>query len=446
MTALLLLSCAFLVYNANFQRIASGDTLGSSLVPFSLLLDGSVAADRFYPYVVENLPQHARAFHLAHGHAYSGYSVATPLLVTPLYIPAALAAGAQQWDPGRIFALSVVMEKLAASLVAALSVMLFYCLALKLTTPFWSLWAAIAYALGTSTWSISSQALWQHGPSELAVIGGLCCLAHWDSALDDSNSLLMAGLCCAIAIAVRPSNTLFLAAACVAVVAHPRGRARCAYLLAAPAIAVPMIAAYNWRVFGRLTGGYGFEYSGRFWQGLTGILASPSRGLFLYTPLAVFSVFGAVKWIRSGHDRTSPVQVTTLLYAVSSVVLVSFWPIWWGGHCYGPRLLTDIAPCILILALPVMEQASRSALIRLLFGAVLTASVVIQAVGAFCYPQSLWDERPVSIAEDMSRLWDWKDSPIVRSIGAGPRIGPDSARMEEFWRAISGASTRTVQP
>jgi hypothetical protein len=64
--------CSFAVYNANFQRIASGDTVAASLLPFSLLLDGSVAADRFYPYVAEHLPQHTRGFHLENGHAGAG--------------------------------------------------------------------------------------------------------------------------------------------------------------------------------------------------------------------------------------------------------------------------------------------------------------------------------------------------------------------------------------
>jgi hypothetical protein len=43
------------VYHSNLRPIASGDFLPASMIPFSILLDGSIALDRFGPYVNERV-------------------------------------------------------------------------------------------------------------------------------------------------------------------------------------------------------------------------------------------------------------------------------------------------------------------------------------------------------------------------------------------------------
>ena len=63
----------------------------------------------------------------------------------------------------------------------------------------------------------------------------------------------------------------------------------------------------------------------------------------------------------------------SVLFSIAQVLLVSKWSIWWGGHCYGPRLLTDIVPCLMLLMLPAMDWISRGAILRLLFGLLLFA-------------------------------------------------------------------------
>ncbi|MCL6546338.1 MAG: hypothetical protein K6T61_14010 [Bryobacteraceae bacterium] len=432
--ALLLLLAAFAVYNANLQRIASGDTAAASLLPLSLLLDGSLTLDRFYPYVLERSPQHARGFHIKDGHAYSGYPIGAPLLVTPLYIPWAVAAKLWSWDTPRLAAVAAILEKLSASVVAALSVALLYLLCLRITAPRFALLAAFAYAFGTSTWSISSQALWQHGPSQLAVIAALYGLAAWREQ-PTARALLLCGLACGVAIAVRPTNLLLLGAVLAAILAAG-GLRQLWLLLAAPAAIAAALLAYNFYVFGALGGGYGGGFTGDPWQVLAGLLFSPARGLFVYTPVALFSIAGALLWRNSGRSWSSPLFLTCSLFTAASLAVLSKWPIWWGGHCYGARLLTDVAPCLTLLMIPAVETAWRHLTWKTTFIAALLFSVGIQCVGAFCYPNSLWDERPAPIGESLWRLWDWRDNPVVRSINAGPRLGPDPAALPGLWRDL----------
>ena len=133
----------------------------------------------------------------------------------------------------------------------------------------------------------------------------------------------------------------------------------------------------------------------------------------------------------------APVYLVAVLFTVSEILLVSKWRVWWGGHTYGPRLLTNLAPCLILLLIPAMDLVARRAVLRVLFGLTLGVSIFLQAVGAFCYPNSRWDETPVAVADRPARLWDWRDSPITRSLAAGPHIGPNPKFYDRLRKVIS---------
>ncbi len=399
--------------------------MAAGLIPFSVWLDGSLAADRYYRYIQTHAPEQTVAFHLKDGRAYSGFPVALPLLITPLYGPAALAARAAGWDEGRIVVLAAVLEKLAASLVAALSAAVMYLLALRLASPAQALAAALVYAFATETWAISSQALWQHGGGQLAVAAGLYALVRFWEDPGRRRWVLLAGVAAGLAAAIRPSNALFVAAAAVWLAMATRKAADVAAFLFAPATLGAAVAAYNLHVFSRVSGGNPAAFQAPFWPGLAGVLVSPGRGLLIYTPVAVFAVAGAAVWLRNRSRFGGPVWPVSAAFAAALVLLVSKWPVWWGGHCWGPRLLADAAPALALLTIPAIEWMERRRLWRGLFIGAAVLSVFMQALGAFCYPNTRWDETPVAVGSRPERLWDWADSPITRSLRAGPRLGPD---------------------
>ncbi|HSW49187.1 MAG TPA: hypothetical protein VLH09_03385 [Bryobacteraceae bacterium] len=99
-------------------------------------------------------------------------------------------------------------------------------------------------------------------------------------------------------------------------------------------------------------------------------------------------------------------------------------------------MLTDIAPCLVLLILPAWDWVWSRRLSRIAFGLALAISVFIQATGAFCYPRSEWDVTPVSIGERPGRLWDWRDTAIARSLSAGPRVGPSAEAISRLRKAF----------
>ena len=93
----------------------------------------------------------------------------------PLYLlPIALGVAADPMSAGRL-------EKLAAAIITALSVLFLYWALAWCDEPGWAYVIALVYAFGTSSLSVSSQALWQHGPSQLFLALTLYCLVKGSS-------------------------------------------------------------------------------------------------------------------------------------------------------------------------------------------------------------------------------------------------------------------------
>src|SRR5262245_7732559 len=102
--------------------------------------------------------------------------------------------------------------------------------------------------------------------------------------------------------------------------------------------------------------------------------------------------------------------------------MVSTYSEWFAGVSFGPRLLTDFMPAVvlfLVPAWPTLEgRRSLKAGATLLFG----VSVGVQAVGAFYYPSPReldWNSSPREVPLT-ARLWDWEDMQLARLVRNGP--------------------------
>jgi hypothetical protein len=158
---------------------------------------------------------------------------------------------------------------------------------------------------------------------------------------------------------------------------------------------------------------------GKFWAGLSGLLLSPARGLLVYSPVFLFLIPAVYLWFRKTPARGREVYVISLSFSIAHILLYAKWPCWWGGVCFGARFITDVVPCLVILSIPVIPILERNKPVKVAFAALFIASVYVQFLGAFNYPHSEWDAKPVSVDQRPQRLWDWRDNPIGRSIEAG---------------------------
>jgi hypothetical protein len=409
-----LLALALLsIYLSNGKTLGSGDTLPARYLPLSLLRDGSFHLDAF-PVLYDERAQAGRIDGLpyylvrARGHLVSWYPVGAPLLAVPIYLAAGLA-GLPTDDAGL-----AVLEKLSAAVMVAASALLLYLVLRRLTTRPVALALVAVYGLGTSNLSVSSQALWQHGPSQLALVAALYCLVR---AREESWWAALAGFPLALSVVVRPVNVVLV----LPLAAH----AAWAYRRHAPglvATALPAIASqlwYNVAHFGEAFHTQLSRLTEPLWQtsvpeGLGGLLLSPGRGLLVYSPVLVLSLLGLARVWRPGGDS---LLRALSVGAVLTVLLYSKWAKWWGGHTYGPRLLADLSPALVLAMLPLAERLLRHRAWQIVFALLAAWSIGAHTLGAFVDDHVTWNRR-VDVEAHPERLWWWGDNQLVNSIRA----------------------------
>lgn len=413
------------MYLSSVRAPVACDSLPARLVPFSLLREGDVDLDEF------GWPQAKRGrlpYYLSRGvgnHVLSRYPLATALLVLPAAVPVEwwLERNQIELDDVSFRLAAIAAERVTAALIAAATVVLLYLALGRLTAPTIAAAVALVYGLGTSTWSTSSQQLWQHGPAELALAGLSFCLLGPDT----RRGAVGASLFAALGTLVRPSMAVF---AFLAAFFVWRERRRLAAFLALPVLGAAALLTYNLNAFGATLGGYAVVRLGvPNFAALVGLLVSPNRGLLVFTPVALLALPGLVRW----HWHRSR-WIHYLAVGVGAyVVMYASFRGWWGGHTYGPRFLVDVLPALALCAVPTVERLGRHAAGRAAMIVLAVASVAVQAVGAHTDWDD-WNTWPEPVNQRPDRVWDWSDLQIMRALRGGWR-GADLAPL--LWQALT---------
>jgi hypothetical protein len=404
---LLLFLAVVFVYNLNGRIIGAGDTIPASYLPLSILREFDFDFDEFRFLHETGLP-----FFLLqiNGRVISAYPPWAGILALPVYL-LPVVGGLSSQSP-----LIHDLEKLSASLITALSVLLLLFALRRLTTEKIAWFIAIIYAFGTSSFSSSSQALWQHGPSQLFLTLTIYWLVR---GLDEPRFSAYAGFALACAVVCRPTNAFMTIPIAAYVLRHHR--AHFAGFLVAAVPLVLILMAYNMRYFGSpfTTAFTGETGPSRIWssgshlfstplsEGLAGILTSPGRGLFVYSPILLISIVGLVMvW----EDRKQILLKYLSLAPLPLILLTAKWIAWWGGGSYGPRLLADITPLLcLYLYLP-FERAQSRRFLQYIFACLAVLSIGFHAVRVFGGGD--WNGHP-NVDWHPERLWSWSGSPPV---------------------------------
>jgi hypothetical protein len=414
-TSLLIAIVCFVVYNANFRAIDAGDTYPARYQPFAILRYGTLSLDPILPLVQRNRsPTEAHWIREGRdGQAISLYPVVLPVLATPLYVPAAVLLRSRGWPEQAVDRTARIMEKLVASLIAASSAALLYLLLRRRAPERLALFLTLVYAFGTTTWVISSQALWQHGLAQLLLVAALLLVTGPATAV----RVVAAGALLALAAGNRPPDA-FLAAA-IGIHALFWAGKRVASLVEAAIVPAALILGYNLVVAGHWAGAYGLVGTSAHFEhdllpGLAGLLFSPTHGLFVFSPFLLLVPLALRRVLAdAGHRRL------TLLLGSAAALQVLFYSKldWSGGASWGPRWLTDLVPLLFWMLPPAV--VSLRAVGRFAFGCGCAAGIAIEAIGAFWYLNVSDDA--VSGAPNRKRaLWDVRNAPFVAELRHAP--------------------------
>jgi hypothetical protein len=158
-----------------------------------------------------------------------------------------------------------------------------------------------------------------------------------------------------------------------------------------------------------------------FFEALAGHLVSPSRGLLLYVPVLLF-----VGWLLIRYRNA--IESRTLLWMALAIILVHLIIIcgfdhWWGGFCYGPRLMASLVPWFVLLAILGLSAAqSRLKRTEVIAGLLLlVASMFTNARGAVSRQTWIWNTVPVNVDVAPERLWNWGDPQALAGLLRPPR-------------------------
>ena len=414
----LLFALLTVVYHSNVRPIASGDSLPAALIPFSILLDRSPTLDRFGPYLSQHVWFAPAVVQKVGGHWYSRYPIAGPILTTPLYLPIAFIPRLGRQSPATLIAIARIAEKVVAAALAAAAALLLLLLLRRITSHRAAWLLTLVFALGTANWSTSSQALWQHTYGQLAILACLYAIERLRGSGVETRWYWIAGIAAGCALAIRPTNVLILPALAVVLWIRRANLADYCRAFLTPALAAAATAAYNFLVFHRLAGGYTVKWNGRIVDGLPGILFSPGRGLLIYTPIAIFALAALASRSREVRQQHRLVVMAASLFIVLYLAFFAAFPIWWGGYCWGPRLLTEIlVPLMILVAVGLPALTSRR--LRGAFVVLAIYGSLIQAIGVYDYPKGQWDALPASVDNHPDRAWNWVDNPVIRTARGG---------------------------
>ena len=115
-------------------------------------------------------------------------------------------------------------------------------------------------------------------------------------------------------------------------------------LLILPFAGGVFVLGYNIFVFRNASGAYRLDwFDGALLKGFSGILFSPGRGLLIYTPVALFALVSLLPKAAIARHKHTALFVASIVFALLHCLVIAKFRFWWGGYCWGPRLLAEMS-------------------------------------------------------------------------------------------------------
>lgn len=346
------------------RPIRTGDSKPIALIACGLVRDGSSELSSFLPIYApvyrpsptSELPYFCRR--TAKG-IYSFYHSGMVLFALPHALLTRLV-GADLGNGG----VHDRMEKSVASWLAAACLGLFFLLALHLTDAATAGLMTLFLAIGSGLCSTVAQALWQQGGVLFWML--LIMLVEFRMRyLPRSAGVLLQGTAAAMMIACRLSSAMFLAVFGLWLLLRSPRRAVLTGLIAGLAFA-PW-AWYYGTIYGNPLGPpivqLGF-FTGCWRETLIPLLVSPDHGLLVYQPWILLGLAMLLPSVRRRFsqaplDAPAGWRWVCLGAIVPQLAMIACWYCWWGGACWGSRLLVETVPFFALLCLQSLSALRR---------------------------------------------------------------------------------------
>lgn len=313
----------------------------------------------------------------------------------------------------------VGIEVFIASFIIALASLIIYLIILLIIKDVkYALLTTFIFAFCTSTWSTASRALWQHGPTMLLLS---LALYLYLKRKQYPAIIQFVSIPLAFSYIVRPTNIISLVVfTCLILIENKKYFIYyCAWLLI---IIVPFLI-FNLNIYHSLLPPYYFPNrlgtNSHFLEALAGNLVSPARGLFVFSPILLFSGYGI--FIKIKYKEITRLDYALIIIIILHLIAVSSYPHWWAGHSFGPRFLCDMIPYFLYFLTPCFTETFKMHSIKktiycFTFVAAVAFSFFVHYRGATNPLAVSWNVFPVNVDSQPDRIWDWKDMQFLRGL------------------------------
>lgn len=317
------------------------------------------------------------------------------------------------------------IETFVASLIAAISaIVVFQIACLFFEKWIFPLLLTGIFAFCTPVWSTASRALWQHGPALLLLTLALYLWLRMERD-PQHTAWKIRGLAIVLAFSflIRPTNSFSILLFTIGIFLRYR-KYLLSFCLWSLLVALPFVL-YNLHIYHTFLPSYyvrGDQLAlTRFLlEGLAGTLFSPSRGLFIFSPVLLFALYGI--YLRLKNRQRSFLDCGLVVALILHWLISSAHPHWWGGHSYGPRYFTEMITYFLYFLIPAMlhlakQTGKKRILLFILLGSTIVVSGFIHYRGANSQEVYEWNGGPPADIDNLpQRVWDWSDIQFLRGL------------------------------
>jgi hypothetical protein len=348
------------------------------------------------------------------GLTYSKYGIGQLLIAMPLYLAGvALAKLSGILSTAASARLAVSMlNGLALAGCGWLMVCIIRALGYRTGT---ARWLAIGFLFSSFAWPYV-KTFYPQPMTTLIILGIVYTAYRWRHSRDDRWVWVMSVLM-AVLILLRLSELIILPILCLYLaLSSPSGhRWRWALPVSTGVmVGLGVTLVYNWLRFGSLfsTGYLEVEWSTPILVGLSGLLASPGKGVMFYAPLLWL---GLIAWQAFVKKHRPEAWLFAGLW-LSFLVLYAPYKYWTGGFNWGPRFLLPVVPLGIIPAAAMLE-GPRPCLAKLAFAGLFLLGLIVQVPAIlvdhsrYLYQEVIGSDDPAAYSRT---IFQANYSPILR--------------------------------
>lgn len=350
--------------------------------------------------------------------AYQVFPIGVPLIAAPFVFFIDKTIPVAKWELLLYYNFRVM--KIIASIIIAVASVFVFLIASTYVSPMRSILAVFVFAFCTPVWSTASRALYQHGPSILMLTITLFLMIRAER---NPRLIQFSGIPLFASFLMRPTNVISCLILTAFVAVHYT-KFLSRYLCWA-GIIVGLFVAYSLTTHGSILPPYYLPSRigsmDRLGEALIGNIVSPSRGLFVFCPILLFSIAGMALKMR--HPHSDKLEYYVLGILLLHWVSISSFPHWWGGWSIGPRFFADMIPYFIYFFVFFLAAIPNSSKLAFWHYSVLAAMLALCAIsfsinyrGAVDKSVYLWNGVPNNIDLHPERLWDWSDPQFLRGL------------------------------